>query len=1128
MLAEIQSIEELETAISLMIAGRDLIMLGLISALLVFGLGVASAVRKDERLAHAARRGQYALFFLTSVCIGLLYLGIFDGYYFVRYVSNVTENAETLPFKISGLWASQQGSLLFWCFIMTGFGATFAFTQRHNRTDRRMPYTLAVLALVEFFFFYIMANPFSPDAANMANPFAMDWAWMVGAVKENGEIVSWNGGQTLRSLFEGAKVSMPESGLETIKAFLGTEHSQASLAAFNQTDWSSVKLSELHTIIETDFSSLPQGVKESMLLSYNEGGGMNPQLHNYWIAIHPPMLYLGFVGFTIPFSYAIGSLLSGEVGEGWLRPIRLWTMASWGFLTVGIALGGLWAYEILGWGGYWAWDPVENASFVPWLTGTAFIHSIIVTERRGMMRVWSFALLIITYCMTVIGTFLVRSGIINSVHAFGATGDNSWFYGFIGIMFFGSFFLLLWRLPLLKSDRKLESLWSREGSFLVNNLAFLSLALTTLLITFWPLITRTFYGKNGEVELGADAYVMINIPLFLMIFLFMGIGPALSWRRTSLQQSIRAFLPPLVAAIMVGVANYFWLSGRGLILDASDGDGIQQASTLVRQLVQYALWPISAFTFVCIVMEFVSGTRARMRGAKQGAVSALFRVVMGNRRRYGGYIVHVGLLMIGLGIYYSSFYEVEGTIHTTPGGYTVLTDKVSGDKFLVMYDSNTRSAGWDQVDSVFGDEQRAEIYKRLFARVRKNSELSANEIVAGIEAERHALAATPGISDEDKEFYKNFKAPAMMVAATTWAVEQKEREVVYEDFNASLRIFPFEKPAEVEFKDYLDAHGLTQNVIYGEAISSDNVTFAAAYYVRTFLLNLNRSSEDKLQVLSRSLEQLAEADDKEFVTLAGLDPEFIKRTVSDAEVPMLKAAIMSRIAHYQDSFDAQVQQGIALGVSLPEVHKQLRKAISEMSDKVYREQFGLGEVSPEGMLAERFRIGEDLKAFHGVVENSVISERNLYVTKLIESSDAKSLEKLRPLSLAGLQNLLRARELDSVKKFLTPKRLALVESEIEAITDSAYSLNPRIRIFYDKRTGVPRTSEPVKDPAIERTISKDFYFILQDVDSKSGKAFFRFFIKPQMALGLAGLAVVIVGTFMAFLPNMRRRRREVA
>ena len=300
MLAQIQSIEELETAISLMIAGRDLITLGLISALMISGLGVVSAIRKDERLAHAARRGQYALFFLTSVCVGLLYLGIFDGYYFVRYVSHVTENAEVLPFKISGLWASQQGSLLFWCFIMTGFGAAFAFTQRHNRTDRRMPYTLAVLALIEFFFFYIMTSPFSPDAANMTNPFAMDWAWMVGAVKENGEIVSWNGGQTLRSLFGDTGLRIPDAGIQTIKAFVGGEMSEGSLAAFNQTDWAGMKLSELHTMIETDFSSLPTAVKESMLLSYNEGGGMNPQLHNYWIAIHPPIALLGFRRFHYP------------------------------------------------------------------------------------------------------------------------------------------------------------------------------------------------------------------------------------------------------------------------------------------------------------------------------------------------------------------------------------------------------------------------------------------------------------------------------------------------------------------------------------------------------------------------------------------------------------------------------------------------------------------------------------------------------------------------------------------------------------------------------------------------------------------------------------------------------------
>ncbi|MEE9311072.1 MAG: cytochrome c biogenesis protein CcsA, partial [Planctomycetota bacterium] len=888
MLAQIQSIEELETAISLMIAGRDLITLGLISALMISGLGVVSAIRKDERLAHAARRGQYALFFLTSVCVGLLYLGIFDGYYFVRYVSHVTENAEVLPFKISGLWASQQGSLLFWCFIMTGFGAAFAFTQRHNRTDRRMPYTLAVLALIEFFFFYIMTSPFSPGAANMTNPFAMDWAWMVGAVKENGEIVSWNGGQTLRSLFGDTGLRIPDAGIQTIKAFVGGEMSEGSLAAFNQTDWAGMKLSELHTMIETDFSSLPTAVKESMLLSYNEGGGMNPQLHNYWIAIHPPMLYLGFVGFTIPFSYAIGSLLSGEVGEGWLRPIRLWTMASWGFLTVGIALGGLWAYEILGWGGYWAWDPVENASFVPWLTGTAFIHSIIVTERRGMMRVWSFALVIVTYCMTVIGTFLVRSGIINSVHSFGATGDNSWFYGFIGIMFFGSLFLLLWRLPLLKSDRKLESLWSREGSFVINNLAFLSLALTTLLITFWPLITRTFYGEHGEVELGADAYVMINIPLFLMIFLLMGIGPALSWRRTSLQQSIRAFVPPIVAAIMVGIANYYWMSSRGLILEASDGDGIQQASTLVRQLVQYMLWPISAFTMVCIVMEFVSGTRARMRGAKQNALSALFGVVMGNRRRYGGYIVHVGLLMIGLGIYYSSFYEVEGTIHTTPGGYTVLEDKVSGDKFLVMYDSSTRSDSWNWVDRAFGNDELKSQYAGLFAEARNDPERSAAQYIAELEAKQQALADHPDVPEEQREALRNFKAPPEMVAAASWAFAQRERDVVYEDFNVSLRIFPYEEPAEVETSDYYDAHGATQSIVYGGAGSSDNIQYAAAYHLRRFVQGANRAGVDILKVLKTSIKQIPEIADDEFLSVAGLDTELFDGVVTIDEVPALK------------------------------------------------------------------------------------------------------------------------------------------------------------------------------------------------------------------------------------------------
>ncbi|MHC4839932.1 MAG: heme lyase CcmF/NrfE family subunit [Planctomycetota bacterium] len=1109
MLAKIQSVEELETAISLMIAGRDLITLGLFSALLVCGLGIAAAVRKDERLAHAARRGQYALFFLTSLCVGLMYLGIFEGYYFVKYISRVTENAETIPFKISALWASQQGSLLFWCFIMTGFGAVFAFTQRHNRTDRRLPYTLAVLALVEFFFFYIMASPFSPDAANMTNPFAMDWWWMIGAVKNDaGEIVSWNGAQTLGDILQNGGISPTSAGRDMLWAFIGPDATEASLSAFQRSDWAALSLRELHTVVETDFASLPQGVRESMLLSYSEGGGMNPALHNYWIAIHPPMLYLGFVGFTIPFSYAVGSLLSGEVGEGWLRPIRLWTMASWGFLTIGIALGGLWAYEILGWGGYWAWDPVENASFVPWLTGTAFIHSIIVTERRGMMRVWSFALVIITYCMTVIGTFLVRSGIINSVHAFGATGDNSWFYAFIGLMLFGSLFLLLWRLPLLKSDRKLESLWSREGSFVFNNLAFLSLALTTLLITFWPLITRTFYGEGGEVELGADAYVMINIPLFLMILLLMGIGPALSWRRTGKQQTIRAFVPPLVAAVFVGVANYFWLSGRDLILTSDGGDNIQKASTFVRQLVQFTLWPISAFTFVCVIMEFGSGARARMRGVKQGFITALIGVTMSNRRRYGGYIVHIGLLMIGLGIYYSSFYEVEGTIHTSPGGYTVLADRVSGNKYLVYYDGHERSDGWDNVESVFGDESRAQLYQNMFSYVRANEDKNADDIASEIESQAGQMV------------------PAMR-QAVEWAVAQRDREVVYEDFHASLRIFPYEEPSELAFESYLDAHGATQATIYGESNSSDNIKFAASYYVRTFLLTLNASEEDKLARLSERLQQLTEAGDEDFIRLAGLERSVIDRSVAPAEVPALKAAIMGRLATYQERFDSLVFEGIALGVALPEVNEQLRKAINELPDNVLRRQFELGNISDADVLAARFRIVKDLKAFHGVVENSVVHARNLHVTKLLNDDNAEELEKLRPLSLAGLQNLLRAKDMPTIKEFLTEERVALVESEIEAILESADSVNPRIRIFYDKRTGVPRTAEPVKDPAIHRTLSKDFYFILQDVDQQ-GKAFFRFFIKPQMALGLAGLAVVILGTFMAFLPQMRRRRREVA
>ena len=590
MLGKIEDIQQFETAVAWMKTGQSTLQIGLVLTLLLLGVSVASIVLKDERLTHVARRGQYALLGVTGFAAGLLYLGIFQGYYFVDYISHVTENNEVLQFKISALWASQAGSLLFWCLILTLFSGAFAFSQRHNRTDRRLPYILAVLAVIQFFFFFIMVSPTNAEAAQRSSPFSLSFHWMISS--------SEYAGTTMQAALQGGVIKAPGDGWAIVRAYVNSGHGD-------------VTLGQAYTMITSDPGRLPGPVQDALIESYSDGGGLNPALHNYWIAIHPPMLYSGFVGFTIPFAYAVGSLLSGEVSEGWLKPIRLWTMGAWGFLTVGIALGGLWAYEILGWGGYWAWDPVENASFIPWLTGTAFIHSVIVTERRGMLRAWSFALIIITYCMTVIGTFLVRSGIINSVHAFGATGDvDTWFYAFLGIVFMGSLLALIWRSPLLKSDRKLESISSREASFLFNNLILVFVAAVTLVVTFWPWITKQLYGENGSEELGQNAFVMINAPLLIFVLLLMGVGPALAWRRNNAKQMLRAFLPPTASAIVVGIVNFIWLHSHDLLIATDSSGSIATVASEVRVGIQVLLWPVCAFTLVCIFMEFVAGARA--------------------------------------------------------------------------------------------------------------------------------------------------------------------------------------------------------------------------------------------------------------------------------------------------------------------------------------------------------------------------------------------------------------------------------------------------------------------------------------------------------------------------------------
>jgi c-type cytochrome biogenesis protein CcmF len=1090
MLGQIQSIEQFSSALSVMRTGNVALHVGLLMTMALIAVAGIAIWRKDERMAHAARLGQYAIFLLTAVCCALLYVGIFDGYYFVNYIRSVTENNEEVTFKIAALWASQAGSLLFWCFILTLFGAVYAFTQRHNRTDRRMPYTLIVLAVIQFFFFFIMASPWpaEAEAAQRSSPFS-NWYFWLGT----NEVA----GMSVTAALHDTTLRAPTHIWEILRA------------VFSAGD-SGMTLGKVQELILHSPEKLPPEVQAVLLEQVSDGNGMNPALHNYWIAIHPPMLYLGYVGFTVPFAYAVGSLLAGEVGEGWLKPIRLWTMAAWGFLTVGIALGGLWAYEILGWGGYWAWDPVENASLVPWLTATAFIHSVIVTERRGMLRAWSFALIIITYCMTIIGTFMVRAGIINSVHAFGATGDvDIWFYAFLLVVFLGSLLVIIWRWPLLKPDRKLDSIFSREGSFLFNNLIFMAIAVATFIITAWPLITETFLGEHRKEELGQDAYVMINVPLLLLILLLMGIGPALAWQRNSFRQMARMFAAPVVAALIAGVINGWWLAGSDLLIDTDRGDRIGAIAAWVRLTVQLTLWPICVFTLVCILNEFAAGAKARMRSTRERFVVALGRITLLNRRRYGGYIVHLGVLLISLGIYYSSFYEAEGTVIAKPGGFAVLEDELTSDKFLVVYEGNDRTASWDFLADAFGrDEERAELYRNMLRYVRMNPEASSQDILGLVIAE---------FQQADSEIPPN--ALARMSAAIAWGVSQRERDVVYEVFDTTLRVYPYKSPETLDAAEYLRAHDyLTARMFRRELeMSEDEVGRILLSMLTSELLKQPGAFRQNLRA---AIESYQDVPAMEFAQQSGLQAMGLAPNEETAE--RLRGMLNAAVDEFEQGLAALVHEAVLLGAELPALHREIRNDLAALSGRDFAERFNLREDSDD-FPARRFNQLKQFETFHAMIEADAAAHRNELVQALAlslpDERAARALQGMRPLSLAGLRKALAQAQGATAQA---------IEAEIAEALRGAQTVHPQMRIFYEKRTGTPKMNEPLKDPQYHRTLSRDTYFILQDAQL-DGTATFRFFIKPQMVLGLVGLTVISAGTVLAFLPAVRRvrRRKEV-
>ncbi len=519
----------------------DIGYISLLLALVVTLYGAVAGIWAQRArwpgMVESARRALYAYTILVTIStLALWYLLLTDDFS-VTYVAGHSERALPTFYKFAALWGGQEGSLLFWSFIL-GLYVTAAAALLRERHPELNAYVYAILHGIAFFFVALIifaANPFAPV-----------------------------------------------------------------------------------------FPTPP------------DGSGLNPLLQNYWMVVHPIGLYLGYIGFTIPFAYAMAALLSGHLGNAWVRTIRRWTLIPWLFLSIGILMGSQWAYMELGWGGYWAWDPVENASFLPWLTATAFLHSIMIQERRGMLKVWNVVLIFLTFWLTILGTFITRSGVIESVHSFALSNIGPMFFGFLVILLFGFLYVLFTRWPLLRSENNLDAVLSRETTFLLNNVILATIAFTTLLGTTWPILSELFTGDKLAVS--APFFNKVNGPIFAALLFLLGVCPLLPWRRASWQALRHQLQWPFVGAVATAV--------------------------LVVALGERRWWPIAGLAtaglvFFTIVQEFVRGTRARMYATGEPPWTALFNLFRRNQRRYGGYIVHLGVVLMALGIIGNSFYQVE-------------------------------------------------------------------------------------------------------------------------------------------------------------------------------------------------------------------------------------------------------------------------------------------------------------------------------------------------------------------------------------------------------------------------------------------------------------------------------------
>ncbi|QBS36830.1 heme lyase CcmF/NrfE family subunit [Thermaerobacter sp. FW80] len=527
------------------------------STVLALGLAVALAAwaplegryRWRLRFLPPARWLAAALFGAVTVAVAILVHALFTDDFSFRYVASQSSRYMPIPYKISALWSGQEGSLLFWLWLLSGYTAAVAFTAR-QAVPTLLPYALGTLGGVAAFF--------ALQVAVVASPFAV----------------------------------LPDPP--------------------------------------------------------SDGRGMNPLLQNPWMVSHPLTLYLGYVGMAVPFAFAVAALWTRNAGDAWIRVTRRWTLLAWLFLSIGILIGARWAYTELGWGGVWAWDPVENAALMPWLLATAFIHSSLVQEKRGMLKRWNVGLAVFIFLLTIFGTFITRSGILSSVHAFITSPTSPWFLGFLGLVLAVTAYLLIDRAPLLADERRPESAFSKETGFLLNNLLLAGLTFAVFWGTILPLVTPLF---GVQVSVGPPFFNWVGVPLFFAMMVLMGVAPVLAWRRASWPRVRQMLALPTLGALALAVA----LFALGL-----------------REAPIVAGFAIAFFVATATLADVAAAYAARVAATGDRSLRGFWQMLNRNPRRYGGYVVHLGVVLVMIGLTGMYGYQQVQAVGLAPGeSYTM-------------------------------------------------------------------------------------------------------------------------------------------------------------------------------------------------------------------------------------------------------------------------------------------------------------------------------------------------------------------------------------------------------------------------------------------------------------------------